>query len=85
MLKPLGEYVVLSFEKEEDKTVSGIIISTSEKDKPSMGKVVAVGPKVETLKKDDKVIYESYSGTKTKVEGTEYLIIKQENILAIYE
>ena len=85
MLKPLNEYVVLSFEKEETKTESGIIISTLDKDKPSIGKVVAVGPKVETIKPNDKVIYQTYSGTKTKYDGNDYLIIKQENILAICE
>ena len=85
MLKPLNDYVVLSFEKEEEKTKSGIILSTEEKNNQSFGLVVAVGPKVETLKSNDKVIYQTYSGTKTKVDGKEYLLIKQENILAIYE
>ncbi|VEU82244.1 GroES family chaperonin [Acholeplasma hippikon] len=85
MLKPLNEYVVLSFEKVESKTESGIILSTSEKDKPSIGNVVALGPKVKDIKVGDKVVYQTYSGTKVKFDEKEYLIIKEENILAIYE
>jgi chaperonin GroES len=85
MLKPLNEYVVLSFEKEETKTESGIILTTESKDKQAIGRVIAVGPKVHELKPNDKVIYQTYSGTKTKIDNEEYLIIKQENILAIYE
>lgn len=85
MLKPLNDYVVLSFEKEKNTTESGIILSTDNKDDKTFGIVIAVGPKVEGLKADDKVIYKTYSGTKTKVNETEYLIIKQEDILAIYE
>lgn len=85
MLKPLEDFVVLSFEKEEKTTKSGIILTTEEKDKPAMGKVLAVGPKVEHLQKGDEVIYQSYAGTKVKFEGIEYLIIQAKNILAIVE
>jgi len=85
MLKPLNDYVVLSYIKEEEKTASGIILTTESKEKESMGKVEAVGPLVENIKKDDKVIFKSYSGTKTSYKGEDYLIIKAENILATYE
>jgi len=85
MLKPLSDHVILSYIKEEEKTASGIILTTEVKDKQSMGKVVAIGPKVEDIKVDDKVVYKSYSGTKTKFNDEEYLIIKAEDILAIYE
>lgn len=85
MIKPLADFVVLSFQKEETKTESGIILSTQENDKPAIGIVIAKGPQVETLQENDKVIYQSYSGTKIKLEGTEYLIIKSENILAKIE
>ena len=85
MLKPLSDHVILSYIKEEEKTASGIILTTEVKDKQSMGKVVAIGPKVEDIKVDDKVVYQSYSGTKTKFNDEEYLIIKAEDILAIYE
>lgn len=82
MIKPLNQYVVLVHEKEETKTKSGIILATEEKEKQSIGIVVAVGPDVKGLKKDDKVIYESYQGTKAKVDKIDYLIIKSEHILA---
>ena len=85
MLKPLSEYVVLSQVKQENKTESGIILSTTEKDKPSIAIVEAVGPKVKDLMIGNKVVYQTYSGTKVKLNDHEYLIIKQENILAIYE
>lgn len=85
MLKPLSDHVILSYIKEEEKTASGIILTTEAKEKQSMGKVVAIGPKVEDIKVDDKVVYQSYSGTKTKFKDEDYLIIKAEDILAIYE
>ncbi|PKK93106.1 MAG: molecular chaperone GroES [Tenericutes bacterium HGW-Tenericutes-6] len=83
MLKPLEDYVVLTMKKEERTTSSGIILTTEEKDKPAIGKVIAIGPKVENLKVDDEVIYQTYSGTKVKLDGQEYLIIQAKNILAI--
>ncbi|NLN50119.1 MAG: co-chaperone GroES [Acholeplasmataceae bacterium] len=85
MLKPLNDYVVLKFAEKETKTESGIILSSSDQDKPAFGIVVSVGPKVEEIKIGDKVIYQTYSGTNTKIDDQEFLIIKQEHILAIYE
>ena len=94
MLKPLHDYVVLEKCKEEVKTKSGIILTTGEaKDAPSMGVVVAVGPgKMEDgklvpigLEKDEKVIYKKYSGTEVKLDEEEYIIVRQNDILAIVE
>jgi chaperonin GroES len=85
MIKPLESYVVLLLEKEEQKTVSGIILTTEEKDKPAFGKVVAVGPKVKGINIDDRVIYQSYSGTNVKFEGKEYLLIEAEHVMAKLE
>lgn len=82
MLKPLADYVVLTLEKEEQKTASGIILTSEDKDKQAVANVLAVGPKVEELKIDDRVIYESYSGTKVKLDGKEYLVIQAKHILA---
>jgi chaperonin GroES len=82
MLKPLEDYVVLSLEKEEKTTQSGIILTTEEKDKPAIGVVESIGPKVDSLEVKDRVIYQTYSGTKVKLEGTEYLVIQVKNILA---
>lgn len=82
MLKPLADYVVLILEKEEQKTASGIILTSENKDKQAIGNVFAVGPKAEELDVNDRVIYESYSGTKVKLEGEEYLVIQAKHILA---
>ena len=95
MLKPLPDYVVLDKVKEEEKTESGIILTTKEaKDEPSHGVVVAVGPgKTDDkgnviaidLKKGQQVIYKKYSGTDVKDDRKDYLLIKAEDILAVVE
>ncbi len=85
MIRPLDDYVVLSVIKEEKTTASGIILTTEEKDKPATGKVISVGPKVENLKVEDEVIYQSYAGTKVKIDQIEYLLVQSKNILAILE
>jgi chaperonin GroES len=82
MLHPLNQFVVLTLEKEEKTTASGIILTTDEKDKPAFGRILAVGPKVEDLAVNDVVVYQTYSGTNVKLEGKDYLLIKAENILA---
>lgn len=95
MLRPLQDYVVLEKVKEEEKTQSGIILTTKEaKDEPSHGVVVAVGSgkKDESgklipidLEKGMHVIYKKYSGTEVKDGKDEYLLIKAEDILAVVE
>ncbi|OED27327.1 molecular chaperone GroES [Acholeplasma laidlawii] len=85
VIKPLEDYVVLSVKKEEKTTASGIILATEDKDKPAMGKVISIGPKVENIKVNDEVIYQSYAGTKVKLKEVEYLLVQSKNILAIIE
>ena len=93
MIRPLADRVLLKMEEEEEKTKSGIILSTSAKEKPQTAKVIEVGPgekindKLEEMyvKKGDNIIVSKYSGTEVKYEGTEYLIVKQDDILAIVE
>jgi chaperonin GroES len=85
VIRPLEDYVVLSVKKEEKTTASGIILATEDKDRPAIGKVISVGPKVENIKAEDEVIYQSYAGTKVKIEQTEYLLVQSKNILAILE
>ncbi len=82
MLQPLEDYVALTLEKEEKTTASGIILSSEAKEKQAVGKVIAIGPKVEDLKENDRVIYQSYSGTKVELDGQEFLLIQNKNILA---
>ena len=93
MIKPLADRVLLKMEEEEEKTKSGIILSTGSKEKPQTAKVIEVGPgekindKVEKMyvKKGDRVIINTYSGSDVKYEGEEYKIVRQSDILAIIE
>ncbi len=90
-LIPLGDKVVLKQVEAEETTASGIILSAKTQEKPLEGIVVAVGPggvvdgKEVTMqvKECDKVIYQKYATTEVKVGGEEYLVVKQNDILAI--
>ncbi len=82
-LKPLAGMVVAVREQSETKTASGLYLPDAAKEKPVMAKVVAVGKEVKELKVGDKVVYKEYSTTELKVDGKEYLIIKEEDILAV--
>ncbi|ABC65718.1 molecular chaperone GroES [Candidatus Phytoplasma asteris] len=79
---PLHDNVVLKLKMEETKTASGIILALSEREKSSVGVVVGVGSKVEGLKKDDEVVYKSYSGSKVTLGEKDYLIVAVKDILA---
>lgn len=93
MIKPLEDRVLLKMVEAEETTKSGIILSSGSQEKPQVAEVIAVGPgKVEDGKKiemnikvGDKVITSKYSGTEIKYEGTDYIIIKESDILAIVE
>jgi len=92
-IKPLADRVVIKMTEAEETTKSGIILAGSAKEKPQVAEIVSVGPggvvdgnKVEMyVKPGDKVLTSKYSGTEVKVDGVEYTIIKQEDILAIVE
>ncbi|MCL2616802.1 MAG: co-chaperone GroES [Defluviitaleaceae bacterium] len=92
-LKPLGDRVVIKQLEAEEKTKSGIVLPGSAKEKPQEAEVVAVGPggmvdgKEITMhvKAGDRVIYSKYAGTEVKMDGTEYIIVRQNDILAIVE
>ncbi|NMA04787.1 MAG: co-chaperone GroES [Acholeplasmataceae bacterium] len=83
MIKPLKNNVILEIKKEETKTESGIILTTESKTKSQFGCVLEVGPEVTSLSKGDEVVYKNYSGTTVEIKGVEYMIIKEEDILAI--
>ena len=93
MIKPLSDRVLIKMKEGEDTTKSGIILTSAAKEKPQVAEVIEVGPgkkvdgKIEEMnvKKGDKVIVSKYSGTEVKYEGTEYLIVKHDDILAIVE
>ena len=92
-IKPLADKVVVKIEEAEQTTASGIVLSASAQEKPSFATVVAIGPggvvdgeKVEmTVKEGDKVVTSKYSGTVIKLDGEEYTIVSQSDILAIVE
>ncbi len=93
MIKPLGSRVLIKMKEGEEKTKSGIILAEAAQEKPQIAEVIEVGPgevidgKAETMqvKKGDNIIISQYSGTKVKYERTEYIIVKQDDILAIVE
>jgi chaperonin GroES len=86
-IKPLEDRVLVEPQAAEEKTASGIIIPDSAKEKPQKGTVVAVGPGTKDVnievKKGDTVLYGKYSGTELTVEGKDYLIMRQSDILAV--
>ena len=92
-LRPLADRVVVKMVEAEETTKSGIILTCAAKEKPQIAEVVEVGPGgnvdgneiVMTVKVGDKVITSKYSGTEIKLDGEEYIIVRQSDILAIVE
>ena len=90
-IKPLADRVVIKSVKAEETTKSGIILTAAAQEKPQVAEIVAVGPggcvdgKEVTMlvSVGDKVIYSKYSGTEVELDGEEYLVVKQNDILAI--
>lgn len=89
MFKPLADRVLIEAEPAEEKTASGIIIPDTAKEKPLRGKVIAVGPgkpdEPMNVKVGDIVLYGQYSRTEIKLEGTDYLIMREADIYGILE
>jgi chaperonin GroES len=81
-LKPLGDYVVAVGEEAESKTASGLYLPEKAQEKPKTAKVVAVGPNAQQIKVGDRIIYKSYSTTDVKVGREDYILVKEEDILA---
>lgn len=81
-IQPLAEYVVAQLEAAETKTASGIILPEAATEKPKTAKVVAIGKKVADVKVGDRIIYKSFSSTEVKVDGQDYILVEQEDILA---
>ncbi|HLZ14589.1 MAG TPA: co-chaperone GroES [Candidatus Saccharimonadales bacterium] len=81
-IQPLGDYVVAEPEEAPTKTASGLYLPEKAAEKPKVAKVVAAGPGVKQLKVNDRILYKSYSPTEVKVDGTEYLLVKEEDVLA---
>lgn len=81
-LKPLADRIVAVREEAETKTASGLYIPEAAKEKSVLAKVVAVGKDVKEVKVGDRIVYKEYSVTELKTDGREYLIIKEEDVLA---
>ncbi len=80
-LKPLSDRVVAKIEKPLEKTKSGILLGEA-KEKPAYAIVESVGPEVKSVKAGDKIVYKEYSTTEIKMDDEEYIILKEEDILA---
>jgi chaperonin GroES len=78
---PLGDRVVAVREKAAEKTASGLYLPDNAKEKPVIAKVVAVGKDAKAVKVNDKILYKEYSTTELKIDGVEYLVVKEEDIL----
>ncbi|HIR48300.1 co-chaperone GroES [Anaeromassilibacillus sp. An200] len=92
-VKPLSDRVLIKMEEAEETTKSGIVLAGSAKEKPQIADVIAVGPGgvvdgkevVMNVKVGDRVITSKYSGTEVKIDGEEYTIVRQSDILAVVE
>jgi chaperonin GroES len=92
LLRPLGDRIVIELVESEEKTASGIVLPDSAKEKPQEGRVVAVGTGrvlengervALEVSVGDRIIFSKYSGTEVKFEGNEYLILRENDILAV--
>lgn len=90
MLKPLGDRLLIKRFEAEEKTASGLVLPSKAKEAPNMAEIIAISEELgkdekkgSTIKVGDKVIYSKFSGTEVKYEGTDYLIIKYTDLLAV--
>jgi chaperonin GroES len=81
-IQPLADYVVAQAEKAETKTASGLYLPDKAQEKPKTAKVVAVGKDAKQIKIGDRILYKTYSTTDVKVEGEDYILVKEEDVLA---
>ena len=93
-LKPLGDRIVVKALEAQERTKSGLVLPDTAKEKPQEGKVLAVGTgrllddgtvKSLEIKNGDRVLYGKYAGTEVSLEGTDYLILKEDDVLAVVQ
>jgi chaperonin GroES len=93
-LTPLGDRLLVERLEAEEKTAGGIVLPDTAKEKPIQGKVVAVGEGRRTeegklippqVKKGDRILFTKYGGTEVKLDGKEYLILKEDDVLAVFQ
>ncbi len=82
-IQPLADRIVAQALEADDKTKSGFYLPQDAKEKPQMAKVVSVGKDVEEVKKGDTIIHPQFGNTEVKMDGEEYMILKEEDVLAI--
>lgn len=82
-VKPLGERVLVKTDKAEEKTASGLFIPQTSQEKTQFASVIAVGNDVKSVKVGDKILHDKYAGTALKLDNEDYLILKEEDILAV--
>ena len=94
MLKPLGDRVVLKAETEEEKTVGGIVLASNVKEKPTTGKVIAVGTGrtldngeklAPAVKEGDRVLFDKYAGNEVEYNGEKYLVVHEKDLVAVID
>jgi chaperonin GroES len=81
-IQPLGDYVVAQALEAQSKTASGLYLPGGAQEKPKVVKVVAVGKDVKNVKANDQIIFKGYSQTDIKVDGAEYILVKEEDVIA---
>lgn len=81
-LQPLGDYVVAVNEEAETKTASGLYLPDKAQEKPKTAKVVATGEAVSRVKSGDRIVYKSFTTTEVKIGQQEYILVKEEDVLA---
>ena len=81
-LHPLADYIVAQGDSANERTASGLYLPNNAQEKPKTATVLAIGPGVKQVKKGDRIIYKSYSTTDVKVEKEDYILVKEEDVLA---
>jgi chaperonin GroES len=81
-ITPLADYIVVQQEEAQTKTASGLYLPDKASEKPKIAKVLAVGPVVQDVAVGDRIVFGGYSNTDIKIDGVEYMLVKNENIYA---
>ena len=81
-ISPLPDYIVAKQDESEAKTASGLLLTENAKEKPKIAIVLAVGKNVKIVKVGDRIVYKGYSTTDVKLENNEYILVKEEDVLA---
>lgn len=84
-IKPLADRVVIERVEALEKTAAGIVIPDTAKEKPEQGKILAAGKEVKEVKVGDSVLFSKYATNEVKLDGKEYLLVKEEDILAVLQ